>query len=67
MLMQDPKETPAPLKIESREERLERKKREKAEQAAYKLEQGIALCKCLSLCLCLCMQSLASIVMPQSS
>jgi U1 small nuclear ribonucleoprotein len=43
--VQDPKDTPAPVRIESREERLERKKREKAEQAAYKLEQGIALCE----------------------
>lgn len=47
MLLQDPKDTPAPVKIESRDERLERKKREKAEQAAYKLEQGIALCQYL--------------------
>ena len=44
-LVQDPKDTPAPIMIETREQRLERKKREKAEQAAYKLEQGIALCK----------------------
>lgn len=41
---QDPKDTPPPVKVETREERYERKKREKAEQAAYKLEQGIALC-----------------------
>lgn len=44
-LFEDPKDTPAPKVLESRDERLERKKREKAEQAAYKLEQGIALCK----------------------
>lgn len=43
--LQDPKDTPPPVKIETREERLERKKREKLEQAAYIKEQGIALCK----------------------
>ena len=40
---EDPSETPAPVRIETRDERLERKKREKAEQVAYKLEQEIAL------------------------
>ncbi|RWS13829.1 U1 small nuclear ribonucleoprotein-like protein, partial [Dinothrombium tinctorium] len=40
---EDPKETPPPMRIETREERIERKKREKAEKVAYKLEQGIAL------------------------
>ncbi|XP_017488645.1 PREDICTED: U1 small nuclear ribonucleoprotein 70 kDa-like, partial [Rhagoletis zephyria] len=42
-LFEDPKDTPPPTKIETREERLERKKREKQEQAAYIKEQGIAL------------------------
>ncbi|KAI1297177.1 U1 small nuclear ribonucleoprotein 70 kDa [Halotydeus destructor] len=42
-LFEDPKDTPPPKKIETRDERLERKKRERAEQAAYRLEQGIAL------------------------
>lgn len=41
--LKDPKDTPAPTKIETREERIERKKREKAEKAAYIREQGIAL------------------------
>jgi len=40
---ENPKETPLPRKVETREERLERKKREKDEQIAYKLEQEIAL------------------------
>jgi len=40
---EDPKDTPPPTRVETREERAERKGREKAEQAAYKLEQGIAL------------------------
>lgn len=42
-LFEDPKDTPPPTRVETREERLERKRREKAEQAAYKLEQDIAL------------------------
>ena len=42
-LFEHPKDTPAPVKVESREDRLERKKRQKSELAAYKLEQGIAL------------------------
>jgi hypothetical protein len=41
---QDPKDTPAPVKGETRDERQERKRKEKAEQMAYKLEQEIALC-----------------------
>ncbi|CAG2103284.1 unnamed protein product, partial [Medioppia subpectinata] len=40
---EDPKDTPLPTRLETREERIERKRRERAEQAAYKLEQGIAL------------------------
>lgn len=40
---ENPKDTPPPTRVETREERLERKRREKAEQAAYKLEQDIAL------------------------
>ncbi|KAH7969227.1 hypothetical protein HPB52_016139 [Rhipicephalus sanguineus] len=39
----DPKDTPPPTRVETREERIERKRREKAEQVAYKLEQDIAL------------------------
>eukprot|EP00095_Tigriopus_kingsejongensis_P005097 maker-scaffold161_size295871-snap-gene-0.9 protein:Tk05097 transcript:maker-scaffold161_size295871-snap-gene-0.9-mRNA-1 annotation:"hypothetical protein HELRODRAFT_113249" len=40
---EDPKDTPPPVKAETRDERLARKKREKEEQVAYKLEQEIAL------------------------
>lgn len=40
---EDPKDTPPPSKVETREERKERRKRERAEQVAYKLEQEIAL------------------------
>lgn len=40
---EDPKDTPAPKKVETRQERLERRRREKAEQVAYKLEREIAL------------------------
>ncbi|XP_069943187.1 U1 small nuclear ribonucleoprotein 70 kDa [Cherax quadricarinatus] len=36
---EDPKDTPPPTRVETREERLERKRREKAEQMQYKLEQ----------------------------
>ncbi|VDL97627.1 unnamed protein product [Schistocephalus solidus] len=43
---EDPSETPAPARIETREERKERKRREKQEQANYKLEQDLALCTC---------------------
>lgn len=43
MIIQDPKDTPPPVKIETREERYLRKKKEKAERAAFKKEQGIAL------------------------
>ncbi|CAN8004112.1 unnamed protein product [Ixodes pacificus] len=42
-LFEDPKDTPPPTRVETREERVERKRREKAEQVAYKLEQDIAL------------------------
>lgn len=42
-LFEDPKDTPAPKKTETKQERLERKKREKIELATYKVEQGIAL------------------------
>lgn len=41
--MQDPKDTPPPTRVETKEERLERRRREKAEQVAYKLEREIAL------------------------
>jgi len=40
---EDPEETPPPVKIETRAERIERKRREKAEQVVYKLEQNLAL------------------------
>ncbi|XP_075151624.1 small ribonucleoprotein particle U1 subunit 70K [Haematobia irritans] len=40
---EDPKDTPPPKKMETRQERLERRRREKAEQVAYKLEREIAL------------------------
>ncbi|XP_018335363.1 U1 small nuclear ribonucleoprotein 70 kDa [Agrilus planipennis] len=40
---EDPKETPPPKRVETREERLERRRRERAEQVAYKLEQEIAV------------------------
>jgi U1 small nuclear ribonucleoprotein len=41
--LQDPKDTPPPTRVETKEERLERRRREKAEQVAYKLEREIAL------------------------
>ncbi|XP_055377501.1 U1 small nuclear ribonucleoprotein 70 kDa [Condylostylus longicornis] len=40
---EDPKDTPPPTRVETREERLERRRREKAEQVAYKLEREIAM------------------------
>uniref|UniRef100_A0A0C9QZZ7 U1 small nuclear ribonucleoprotein 70 kDa n=1 Tax=Fopius arisanus TaxID=64838 RepID=A0A0C9QZZ7_9HYME len=40
---EDPKDTPPPVRVETREERLERRRRERAEQVAYKLEQEIAV------------------------
>ena len=40
---EDPKDTPPPTRVETREERLERRRREKAEQVAYNLEREIAL------------------------
>uniref|UniRef100_A0A915IUT2 U1 small nuclear ribonucleoprotein 70 kDa n=1 Tax=Romanomermis culicivorax TaxID=13658 RepID=A0A915IUT2_ROMCU len=40
---EDPKDTPVPVKVETRDERQERKKKERAELQAYKIEQGIAL------------------------
>jgi len=40
---EDPKDTPPPTRVETRDERLERKRREKAEQMQYKLEQEIAI------------------------
>jgi len=42
-LFEDPVDTPAPVQVETREERKERRKKEKSEQVAYKLEQEIAL------------------------
>lgn len=39
---EDPKDTPPPTKVETREERLERRRRERAEQVAYRLEREIA-------------------------
>nr|CAD7262377.1 unnamed protein product [Timema shepardi] len=43
LLPLDPKDTPPPTRVETREERLERRRRERAEQVAYKLEQEIAV------------------------
>lgn len=40
---EDPKDTPPPTRVETREERVERRRRERAEQVAYKLEQEIAV------------------------
>ncbi|CAG9761529.1 unnamed protein product [Ceutorhynchus assimilis] len=40
---EDPKDTPPPTRVETREERLDRRRRERAEQVAYKLEQQIAV------------------------
>jgi len=42
-LFEDPVDTPAPVQVESRDERKDRRKKEKSEQVAYKLEQEIAL------------------------
>uniref|UniRef100_A0A8W7PHW4 U1 small nuclear ribonucleoprotein 70 kDa n=1 Tax=Anopheles coluzzii TaxID=1518534 RepID=A0A8W7PHW4_ANOCL len=39
---EDPKDTPPPTRVETREERVERRRRERAEQVAYKLEREIA-------------------------
>lgn len=41
-VFQDPKDTPPPTRVETKEERLERRRREKAEQVTYKLEREIA-------------------------
>ncbi|KAK3612543.1 hypothetical protein CHS0354_024528 [Potamilus streckersoni] len=40
---QDPKDTPPPTRVETKDERKERKRKERAEQIAYKLEQDLAL------------------------
>ncbi|CAO1395577.1 unnamed protein product [Diamesa tonsa] len=40
---EDPKDTPPPTRVETKEERLERRRREKAEQVTYKLEREIAI------------------------
>jgi U1 small nuclear ribonucleoprotein 70kDa len=42
IILQDPKDTPPPTRVETKEERIERRRREKAEQVAYKLEREIA-------------------------
>ena len=42
-LFEDPIDTPAPVEVETRDERRDRRKKEKAEQVAYKLEQEIAV------------------------
>ncbi|PVD33267.1 hypothetical protein C0Q70_04520 [Pomacea canaliculata] len=39
----DPKDTPPPTRVETRDERKERKRKERQEQHAYKLEQDLAL------------------------
>ncbi|GFN87316.1 hypothetical protein PoB_001382200 [Plakobranchus ocellatus] len=41
--LMDPKETPPPTRVETRDERKERKRKERQEQHAYKLEQDLAL------------------------
>ncbi|XP_060076153.1 U1 small nuclear ribonucleoprotein 70 kDa-like [Ylistrum balloti] len=40
---EDPKDTPPPTRVETKDERKERKRKERAEQIAYKLEQDLAL------------------------
>ncbi|XP_064634247.1 U1 small nuclear ribonucleoprotein 70 kDa-like [Lineus longissimus] len=40
---EDPKDTPPPTRVETKDERKERKNKERAEQIAYKLEQDLAL------------------------
>jgi len=40
---EDPKDTPPPTRVETKDERKERKRKERAEQVAYKLEQDLAL------------------------
>uniref|UniRef100_A0A0K8TS56 U1 small nuclear ribonucleoprotein 70 kDa n=1 Tax=Tabanus bromius TaxID=304241 RepID=A0A0K8TS56_TABBR len=40
---EDPKDTPPPIRVETREERMERRRKEKAEQITYKLEREIAM------------------------
>jgi len=40
---EDPKDTPPPTRVETKDERKERKRRERAEQVAYKLEQDLAM------------------------
>ncbi|BFZ16082.1 hypothetical protein BsWGS_19120 [Bradybaena similaris] len=40
---EDPKDTPPPTRVETRDERKERKRKERQEQHAYKLEQDLAL------------------------
>uniref|UniRef100_A0A1I8IJB1 U1 small nuclear ribonucleoprotein 70 kDa n=1 Tax=Macrostomum lignano TaxID=282301 RepID=A0A1I8IJB1_9PLAT len=40
---EDPKDTPVVAKVESRDERRERRNKERQEQAAYKLEQDLAM------------------------
>ncbi|CAI9722330.1 small nuclear ribonucleoprotein 70 kDa-like [Octopus vulgaris] len=43
LIFKDPKDTPPPTRIETKEERKERKRKERVEQIAYKLEQDLAL------------------------
>ncbi|XP_041365266.1 U1 small nuclear ribonucleoprotein 70 kDa-like [Gigantopelta aegis] len=40
---EDPKDTPPPTRVETRDEKKERKRKERQEQHAYKLEQDLAL------------------------
>jgi len=40
---EDPKDTPPPTRVETKDERKERKRKERAEQIAYKLEQDLAM------------------------
>jgi len=40
---ENPKDTPPPTRVETKDEKKERKRKERAEQVAYKLEQDLAL------------------------
>lgn len=51
-LFEDPKDTPAKPKVETKEEKRQRRRLEKQELLAFKIEQGIATCE-LYLFLCI--------------
>jgi len=42
-LFEDPKDTPPPTRVETKDEKRERKRKERQEQVAYQLEQDLAL------------------------